>query len=121
MKKAKNKTIGEFTSLIDLLQAFPTEESCIAYLEKQLWGDGEPVSPYDPTSKVYRRGDGMYRCKNTGKNFNVRIGTIFEGTKLPLRKWFLAIYFTCNHKKAISSLQLSKNITVTQMIALFLF
>ena len=49
MKKAKNKTIGEFTSLLDLLQAFPTEESCIANLEKQLWGDGEPVSPYDPT------------------------------------------------------------------------
>ena len=89
MKKAKNKTIGEFTSLIDLLQAFPTEESCIAYLEKQLWGDGEPVSPYDPTSKVYRRGDGMYRCKNTGKNFNIRIGTIFEGSKVPLRKWFV--------------------------------
>lgn len=34
--------------------------------------------PYDPTSKVYNRGDGLYRCKNTGKNYNVRIGTMFE-------------------------------------------
>ena len=45
------KTIGEFKSLFDLLQAFPTEESCIEYLEKKLWKDGIPVSPYDPTSK----------------------------------------------------------------------
>ena len=39
------KTIGEFKSLFDLLQAFPTEESCIEYLEKKLWKDGIPVSP----------------------------------------------------------------------------
>ena len=36
-----------------------------------------------PTSKVYNRGDGMYRYKNTGKNFNVRIGTMFEGSNNP--------------------------------------
>lgn len=120
MKKAKNKTIGEFTSLIDLLQAFPTEESCIAYLEKQLWGDGEPVSPYDPTSKVYRRGDGMYRCKNTGKNFNIRIGTIFEGSKVPLRKWFVAIYEITTSNKGISSIKLADDIQVTQKTAWYM-
>lgn len=75
--------IGKFTSLYDLLEAFPTEESCIKYLEQQRWANGIPVSPYDPTSKVYNRGDGMYRCKNTGKNFNVRIGTMFEGSNNP--------------------------------------
>lgn len=78
------------------------------------------ISPYDPISKVYHRGDGMYRCKNTGKNFNVRIGTIFEGTKLPLRKWFMAIYLICNHKKSISATQLSKDISVTLKTAWFL-
>lgn len=120
MKKAKNKTIGEFTSLFDLLQAFPTEESCIAYLEKQLWGDGEPVSPYDPTSKVYRRGDGMYRCKNTGKNFNIRIGTIFEGSKVELRKWFVAIYEITTSNKGISSIKLADDIGVTQKTAWYM-
>ena len=120
MKKAKNKTIGEFTSLFDLLQAFPTEECCIAYLEKQLWGDGEPVSPYDPTSKVYRRGDGMYRCKNTGKNFNIRIGTIFEGSKVPLRKWFVAIYEITTSNKGISSIKLADDIQVTQKTAWYM-
>ena len=54
------KTIGEFKSLFDLLQAFPTEESCIEYLEKKLW-NGTPVSTYDPTSKFFRGGDVMFR------------------------------------------------------------
>lgn len=110
---------GAFNSLYDLFEAFPTEEACISYLESKRWENGV-VSPYDPTSKVYKRGDGMYRCSNTGKNFNVRVGTIFEGTKLPLRKWFMAIYLLCNHKKAISATQLAKDISVTIKTAWFL-
>ena len=62
----------EFKSLFDLLQAFPTEQSCIEYLELCRWKNGI-VSPYDPASKVYNYGGGKYRCKNTGLNFNVGI------------------------------------------------
>lgn len=113
-------TFDNFKSLLDLQKAFPTEKSCIHFLEYKLWKDGEPISPYDPTSKVYKRGDGLYRCKNTGKNFNIRIGTIFEGTKLPLRTWFIAVYLLTIHSKGISSLQLSKDLSVTQKTAWFL-
>lgn len=60
-----------FNSLYDLFDAFPNEETCIALLESKRWENGV-VSPYDSTLKVYHRGDGNYRCKNTGKNFNVR-------------------------------------------------
>jgi hypothetical protein len=45
-----------FNSLFDLLEAFPTEKSCIKYLELYRWKDGIPVSPYEPTSIVYNRG-----------------------------------------------------------------
>lgn len=110
---------GAFNSLYDFFTAFPDEASCITFLENKRWENGV-VSPYDPTSKIYHRGDGNYRCKNTGKNFNVRVGTIFEGTKLPLRKWFMAIYLICNHKKSISATQLAKDITVTLKTAWFL-
>ncbi len=109
-----------FKSINDLLKAFPTEKSCIRYLERKLWPNGEIVSPYDPTSKVYRRGDGLYRCKNTGKNFNIRIGTMFEGTKLPLRTWFTAIYLVTSTKKAVASTTLAKQLGVTQKTAWFL-
>lgn len=102
------------------MQVFNTEKKCIRYLESKLWKNSEPVSPYGPTSKVYRRGDGMYRCKNTGKNFNIRIGTLFEGSKISLRKWFYAVYMVTCHTKGISSVQLFKDIHVTQKTAWFM-
>lgn len=108
-----------FKSINELLKAFPTEQSCIRYLERKLWPNGVIISPYDPTSKVYRRGDGLYRCKNTGKNFNVRKGTMFEGTKLPLRTWFTAILLTST-KKAVASTTLAKQLGVTQKTSWFL-
>ena len=80
---AHQKSFTQFSTVLEFMQAFNTEKKCIRYLERVIWG-GKVVSPYDPTSKVYKRGDGMYRCKNTGKNFNVRIGTVFEGSKVPL-------------------------------------
>ena len=106
----------EFKSLFDLLQAFPTEQSCIEYLELCRWKNGI-VSPYDPASKVYNYGGGKYRCKNTGLNFNVKTGTVFQKSKVPLIKWFVAIWFETSHKKGISSIQLSKDISVTQKTA----
>ena len=112
-------TFPKFTSEIEFHETFRTEKACIAFLEKELWPNG-PVSPYDKTSKVYRRSDGTYRCKNTGKNFNVKVGTIFENTKLSLRIWFTAIYHMCNETKGISSMQLMKNLHVTKKTAWFL-
>ena len=120
MKRTIGNNIGNFKSMADFHAAFPDEKSCIKYLERQLWPNGEPVSPYDPTSKVYCRGDGMYRCKNTGKNFNVRIGTMFEGSKTSLYQWFMAIFLVTSHKKGVSSMQLTKDIGVTQKTAWFM-
>jgi len=109
----------EFKSIFDLIKAFPTEQSCIDHLERLQW-NGEPVSPFDSTSKVYKCKGNRYKCKNTGKYFNVRTGTIFDNTKIPLQKWFLALYVFSSHKKGISSHQLAKDITVTQKSAWFL-
>lgn len=111
--------LPEFKSIFDLLAAFPTEQSCIDHLERLQW-DGNPVSPFDATSKVYKCAGNKYKCKNTGKYFNVRTGTIFDNTKIPLQKWFLALYVFSSHKKGISSHQLARDISVTQKSAWFL-
>lgn len=110
---------GVYNSLFEFLQAFPDEQACVRHLEQLRWPDGV-VSPYDPASKIYNYGGGKYRCKNTGKNFNVKINTLFEGTKLPLQKWFLAIWLVTTHKKGITSVQLAKDLGVTQKTAWFL-
>lgn len=111
--------LPEFKSIFDLLKAFPTEQSCIDHLEKLQW-NGNPVSPFAPESKVYKCAGNKYKCKNTGKYFNIRTGTIFDNTKIPLQKWFLALYVFSSHKKGISSHQLAKDISVTQKSAWFL-
>lgn len=109
----------DFNSIIELLQAFPDEETCIKHLEELRWG-GVVVSPFDENSKVYICKNGKYRCKNTGKYFNVKTNTLFDNTKIELQKWFLAIWLVTSHKKGISSLQLSKDISVTQKTAWFM-
>lgn len=109
----------DFNSIIELMQAFPTEEVCINYLEELRW-DGMVISPFDPESKVYKCKNGKYHCKNTKKYFNVKTNTLFDNTKIELQKWFVAIWLVTSHKKGISSIQLSKDINVTQKTAWFM-
>ena len=109
----------DFNSIFDLFEAFPTEQSCIDHLEMLRW-NGDVVSPFDPTSIVYKCKDNKYRCKNTGKYFNVKTNTLFDNTKISLRKWFAAIWLVTCHKRGVSSIQLSKDIGATQKTAWFM-
>ena len=110
---------SRFKSLSDLRKAFPTEQSCIDYLEEMRW-HGNVVSPFDKTSKVYKCKDNKYRCKNTGKYFNVKTKTIFHKTSLPLIKWFEAIWRILSNKRGINSVQLGSDIGVSQKTAWFM-
>ena len=109
----------EFKSVLELFEVFTTEQACIDHLEQLRW-NGNVVSPFDSTSKVYKCKDNKYRCKNTGKYFNVKTNTLFDNSNVPLRKWFAAIWLVTCHKKGISSLQLSRDIDVTQKTAWFM-
>lgn len=106
-------------SVFELTQTFSTEQDCIDYLEMLKWNK-LPVCPFDETSKVYKCKNNQYRCKNTGKYFNVKTGTMFENSKVSLRKWFMAIWLVTSHKKGISSIQLGKDIGVRQATAWFM-
>ena len=116
----KNEILTEkfksFKSIRDLLTVFPAEKKCEKYLEQVRLGN-KVVSPYDETAKVYKCSRNRYRCSKTKKNFNVRTRTMFENTKIELRTWFVAIYIVNSHKKGISSLQLAKDLNVTQQTA----
>jgi transposase-like protein len=113
----KNIMFLNFSSLHNFLKTFHNEDVWMQYLEEILCKNGV-VSPFDATSKVYKlKTPHVYRCKNTGKNFTVRHGTIFHNTKIPLTKWFLAIWLSSSNKKGISSCQLSRDIEVIQKTA----
>ena len=103
-------------SLLTLSENFPDEESCIRYFEKMRWGD-EVISPYDSNSKVYKCGNGKYKCKNTGRYFDVKTGTAFANTKLPMKAWFYAMMLFLSHKRGVSSCQLARDLGITQKTA----
>lgn len=109
----------EFDSLLSLINTFSDEVVCIKHLETLRW-NGNPVSPFFPESKVYVCKGNKYKCKESGKYFNVKTGTMFDNTKVKLQKWFMAIWLITSHKKGISSIQLSKDIKVTQKTAWFM-
>lgn len=109
----------DFKSILDLIKAFPDEQTCIDHLETLRW-NGNVISPFDATSKVYKCKGNKYRCKNSGKYFNVKTDTLFDNTKIELQKWFLAIWIVTSHKKGISSLQLGRDLDITQKSAWFM-
>ncbi|MDE5918964.1 MAG: IS1595 family transposase [Duncaniella sp.] len=106
-------------TLKDVIQTFSDEQKCIDYLESIIW-NGNPVSPFDPNSKVYKCKNNRYRCKNTGKYFNIKTGTIFEGTKIKLQDWFIAIWMYMSHKGGLSSMELKRELGVIQKTAWFM-
>jgi len=109
----------EFNSILELIQTFSDEQTCIDHLTEMRW-KGNVVSPFDPESKVYVCKGNKYKCKNTGKYFNVKTATLFDNSKVKLQTWFIAIWLITGHKKGIASTQLAKELGVTQKTAWFM-
>ena len=108
-----------FKSLPQLLDYFKKEEVCIKYYEKLRW-NGNPICPHCGSEKPYVTTRG-YKCSNNEcyKKFTVKVGTIFENSKIPFRIWFAAIYLCTSHKKGISSVQLGIDLNISQKTSWF--
>lgn len=109
-----------FNSLTSIISYFKEEQTAIDYLASLRFKNGA-FCPHCGDTKVYKFSDNRrYKCAGCRKQFTVRVGTIFESSKIPLSKWFIAIYLITSHKKGISSHQLAKDIEVTQTSAWFM-
>jgi transposase-like protein len=116
MKKKESKDL----TLIKIIDQFPTDEAAREHLEGIRWKDGivcphckcsdqSKFSTIAANSKTKVRA-GLRWCSNCERQFTVTIGTIFEDSHIPLRKWLIAWYMVCSSKKGISSLQLQRNL-----------
>ena len=85
------KVLSEFDNLFSLTSYFTTEEICKEFLAQQRWGD-DVVCPICGKHHCKQRFDGRYRCDRCKHNFSVISCTIFENTKVSLRKWSIAMY-----------------------------
>ena len=106
-------------STFELFDLFPDEESARVYLEGRLWPNGTVCPTCQAQDRITPRANGYYRCNACQLDFTVRTGTIFERSHVPLHKWVYAMYLLVTARKGISSLQLAKEIGVTQKTAWF--
>lgn len=107
-------------STFELFEMFPDQESARKYLESRMWPSGVKCPHCHKQERITTRKGGYYRCNPCKKDFTVRTGTIFERSHVPLHKWLYAMYLIVTARKGISSLQLSKQIGVTQKTAWFM-
>jgi len=113
--------LKSFKNLSDFHAAFPDESACIDHFRALRWPDGDIACPHcGVIGTHYRLADNTHKCRDCRRKFTVRNGTIFEDSKVPLRKWFIAIFLATAHKKGISSCQLARDIGVTQKTAWFM-
>ena len=108
-------------SAYEFLKKFPDDKAARLYLEERRW-NGNPVCPHcGSVERIQKRKvEGYYRCLSCKVDFTVRTGTIFERSHVPLDKWLYAIYLLVTARKGIPSLQMSKEIGVTQKTAWFM-
>ena len=99
-------------NIIEYQAKYGTEEQCREYLFKQRWPEGYecPKCKHKEYFKVKSRG--LYQCKSCNCQASVTAGTIFDKTRTPLVKWFMAIYLTSEDKRGISALALKDKIGV---------
>jgi len=114
--------LQKFNNLVQLFSYFNNEQVCREYLEQIRW-NGNITCPYEDCKhdKVFKYSNGkVYKCDKCKRQFSVKVGTMFEGSKISLQKWFAAIYLMTSHKKGISSLQLHRDLGITQKTAWFM-
>lgn len=101
-------------NIIEVFQSFQTQEQAIEHLEKVRWG-GEPHCPYCGSVSVGRhassdRNMARWQCRDCTRAFAVTVGTLFHGTHIPLRNWFLVLALMLNAKKSASAYQISRDL-----------
>ena len=116
MTKSKN---GGTISTFEFFEKFPNEQVAIDYFESRRWPDGIQC-PHCESERTSRQRDYKYhQCKDCRKKFTVRTDTIFERSHISLRKWLYAMYLLQTARKGISSMQLSKELGITQKSSWF--
>ena len=106
-------------------KAFTDETAAREAIEALMWPDG-PVCPHcgctGKIGKVQGKSarPGLYYCGDCKKQFTVTVGTIFERSKIPLSKWWMAIHLMASSKKGMSAHQMHRMLGVTYQTAWFM-
>lgn len=109
-------------SLYEFADKFPDEAAAVKFFEARRWPTAL-CCPHCGSLSVATVVDAKpmpYRCRDCRQHFSVRTGTVLGESKLPLHKWLMAIYMLHTARKGVSSVQMAKELGVTQKTAWFL-
>jgi transposase-like protein len=112
--------LQQFETLLQMMKAIPDEQSAIDHFTAIRWRNGA-FCPHCGGTRIYHFSDNRtHKCGECRKRFSIKVGTIFEDSKIEMRSWMMAIWLITSHKKGIASTQLAKDIGVTQKTAWFM-
>lgn len=107
-------------SLLELFERFPDQDTARVYMEQQRWPDGIDCPHCHEHKRIGSRKGGYYRCNACMEVFTVRTKTVMERSHIPLHKWLYGKYLLVTARKGISSMQLAKELGITQGSAWFM-
>lgn len=87
---------------------FPDEAACVQYLERLRWPRGFLCPRCGAQGEAWRMGDGLFHCRHCRSRTSVTAGTIFEGTRKPLKLWFIAAWEITAHKYGANALNVQR-------------
>jgi len=104
------------------------ELTAVEFFEKQRWGD-TPCCVHCGSVNVYKMTDAktgarnsryLWRCRDCKEQYTVRIGTVYEESRIELRHWAYAFWRACTSKKGVSALEIKRQCQISYKSALFL-
>ena len=107
-------------NLIELVEQFSDEDACRKHLAELRWPDGVKCLRCQSANVNGPSKRHLYECADCGYQFSVKVGTVFNDSKLPLWKWFVATYLMCESKKGMSANQMKRTLGVTYKTAWYL-
>lgn len=101
-------------SLHELVAQFGTQEQCERALAAWRWPQGFVCPECGHKGCCVLKGRRLFQCNGCRRQSSVTAGTVLAGSKLPLTVWFLAMYLITQAKNGISSLELSRQLGISQ-------
>jgi transposase-like protein len=96
-------------TLLEFQDQFPDYAHCWAYLRRARWPRGFVCPRCRGRGSHFLASRRLEQCRGCRYQSSVTAGTVFHGTRVPLRVWFLGVFFLARHKKGISALQFQKD------------
>jgi transposase-like protein len=127
-KEQKTASLETSKTIEDMPLACSNETAAVEFFERQMW-HGTPRCPHCQSTAVYKMMDAtmgqrskrfLWRCRGCNKQFTVRVGTVLEESRIPLRHWAYAFWRAATSKKGVAALEIKRQCQISYKSALFL-